>query len=128
MFDLCPTRGGTQVTRGFVQVKETACTSSGLDMEDRPPQRSLEADGKAVHRQKFGQDPVRTEIKLEGGKKAPFKITYFTKQANGLGWIVRLDVPGALSTLVKFKGMYPYLIDEKRQWKAWAMTFGTVAW
>ena len=25
---------------------------------------------------------------------------------------------GALSTMVKFKGMYPYLIDENRQWKA----------
>ena len=77
----------------------------------------MEVDGKVVHRQEVGKDPVRTEIKLEGGKKVPFKISYFTKQANGLGWIVRLDVPGALSTLVKFKGMYPYLIDEKRQWK-----------
>ncbi len=109
--------GGTQVTRGFVQVKETGM------YEFRPgyggsTYNVMEVDGKVVHRQEVGQDPVRTEIKLEGGKKAPFKITYFTKQANGLGWIVRLDVPGALSTLVKFKGMYPYLIDEKRQWKA----------
>ena len=78
----------------------------------------MEVDGKEVHRQETGQDPLRTEIKLEGGKKVPFKITYFNKQANGLGWIVRLDVPGALSTMVKFKGMYPYLIDENRQWKA----------
>ncbi len=109
--------GGTQVTRGFVQVKETGM------YEFRPgyggsTYNVMEVDGKVVHRQEVGQDPIRTEIKLEGGKKAPFKITYFTKQANGLGWIVRLDVPGALSTLVKFKGMYPYLIDEKRQWKA----------
>ena len=109
--------GGTQVTRGFVQVKETGM------YEFRPgyggsTYNVMEVDGMVVHRQEVGQDPVRTEIKLEGGKKAPFKITYFTKQANGLGWIVRLDVPGALSTLVKVKGMYPYLIDEKRQWKA----------
>ncbi|MEK9984798.1 MAG: sialate O-acetylesterase [Opitutae bacterium] len=109
--------GGTQVTRGFVQVKETGM------YEFRPgyggsTYNVMEVDGKVVHRQEVGEDPVRTEIKLEGGKKVPFKITYFTKQANGLGWIVRLDVPGALSTLVKFKGMYPYLIDEKRQWKA----------
>ena len=109
--------GGTQVTRGFVQVKETGM------YEFRPgyggsTYNVMQVDGKVVHRQEVGQDPIRTEIKLEGGKKAPFKITYFTNQANGLGWIVRLDVPGALSTLVKFKGMYPYLIDEKRQWKA----------
>ena len=109
--------GGTQVTRGFVQVKE-----SGM-YEFRPgyggsTYNVMEVDGKEVHRQETGQDPLRTEIKLEGGKKVPFKITYFNKQANGLGWIVRLDVPGALSTMVKFKGMYPYLIDENRQWKA----------
>ena len=108
--------GGTHVTRGSVQVKETGM------YEFRPgyggsTYNVMEVDGKVVHRQEVGEDPVRTEIKLEGGKKVPFKITYFTKQANGLGWIVRLDVPGALSTLVKFKGMYPYLIDEKRQWK-----------
>ena len=109
--------GGTQVTRGFVQVKE-----SGM-YEFRPgyggsTYNVMEVDGKEVHRQETGQDPLRTEIKLAGGKKVPFKITYFNKQANGLGWIVRLDVPGALSTMVKFKGMYPYLIDENRQWKA----------
>ena len=109
--------GGTHVTRGFVQVKETGM------YEFRPgyggsTYNVMEVDGKVVHRQEVGGDAVRTEIKLEGGKKVPFKITYFTKQANGLGWIVRLDVPGALSTMVKFKGMYPYLIDENRQWKA----------
>ena len=109
--------GGTQVTRGFVQVKETGM------YEFRPgyggsTYNVMEVDGKVVHRRDVGQDAVRTEIKLEGGKKLPFKITYFTKQANGLGWIVRLDVPGALSTMVKFNGMYPYLIDENRQWAA----------
>ncbi len=108
--------GGTHVTRGFIQVKKTGI------YEFRPgyggsTYNVMEVAGKVVHRQEVGQDPVRTEIKLEGGKKVPFKITYFTRQANGLGWIVCLDVPGALSTMVKFKGMYPYLIDEMRQWK-----------
>ena len=109
--------GGVQVTRGFVQVEETGI------YEFRPGYGSstynvMEVKGKVVHRQEIAQNAVRTEIKLEGGKKVPFKITYFTKQANGLGWIVRLDVPGALSTMVKFKGMYPYLIDQNRQWRA----------
>ena len=108
--------GGVRVTRGFVKVKE-----SGI-YEFRPGyggsmNNVMEVNGKVVHRKEVGQDPIRTEIKLESGKKVPFKITYFSKDANGLGWIVRLDVPGALSTMVKFKGMYPYLIDKNRQWK-----------
>lgn len=108
--------GGAQVTRGFVRVKETGI------YEFKPgyggsTNNVMEVNGKVVHRQEIAQNAVRTEIKLEGGKKVPFKITYFTKQANGLGWIVRLDVPGALSTMVKFKGMYPWLIDQNRQWK-----------
>ena len=109
--------GGTRVTRGFVQVKETGI------YEFRPgyggsTHNVMEVDGKVVHRQEVGGDPVRNEIKLEGGRKVPFKITYFTEQADGLGWIVRLDVPGALSTMVRFKGLYPFLLDERRQWKA----------
>ena len=47
----------------------------------------MEVDGKEVHRKEVGKEIVRTGIKLEGGKKVPFKITYFTKDANGLGWI-----------------------------------------
>ena len=107
--------GGVHVTRGFVQVKET-----GL-YEFRPGyggsmHNIMEVDGQEVHRKKVGQDAVRAEIKLEGGKKVPFKITYVTTDANGLGWIVRMDVPGALSTLVRHKGMYPYLMNDHRQW------------
>ena len=107
--------GGVHVTRGYIQVKE-----SGI-YEFRPGYAGstynvMEVDGKEVHRQEIGKSPIRNEIRLEGDKKVPFKITYFTKQANGLGWIVRLDVPGALSTMVKFEGMYTYLIDSNKQW------------
>ena len=107
--------GGVHVTRGYIQVKE-----SGI-YEFRPGYAGstynvMEVAGKEVHRQEIGKTPIRNEIRLEGDKKVPFKITYFTKQANGLGWIVRLDVPGALSTMVKFEGMYPYLIDSNKQW------------
>lgn len=78
----------------------------------------MEVDGKEVHRKKVGEDAVRADIKLIAGKKVPFKITYLTKDANGLGWIDRMDIPGTLSTLVHHQGMYPYLINEKRQWAA----------
>jgi hypothetical protein len=108
-------RGGVCVTRGFVQVKV-----SGL-YEFRPGyggsmNNVMEVDGQEVHRQEPGKTAVRREIKLEGGKKVPFKITYFTPDANGLGWIVRMDVPGTLSTLVKHQGMYPYLMNQQGQW------------
>lgn len=109
--------GGTQVTRGFVQVEE-----SGI-YEFRPGyggsmDNIMEVDGVVVHRKEVGKEALRTEIELEAGKKVPFKITYLTKDGNGLGWIVRMDVPGALSTLVNHKGMYPYLKNDKGQWTA----------
>ena len=108
--------GGTQVTRGFIRVEETGIyefrPGYGGSMDN-----VMEVDGRVVHRKEVNGDAVREEIRLERGKRVPFKITYFSADANGLGWIVRLDVPGALSTMVKLKGMYPYLIDESRQWK-----------
>jgi hypothetical protein len=109
--------GGAQVTRGFVQVKKTGM------YEFRPGyggsmQNVMEVDGKEVHRKEVGKEIVRTGIKLEGGKKIPFKITYLTNDANGLGWIVRLDVPGTLSALVNYEGKYPYLKNDKSQWVA----------
>ena len=73
----------------------------------------MEVDGKEVHRREVGQESVCTEIKLTEGKRVPFKITYLTKDANGLGWIDRLDVPGTLATLVKHQGKYPYLIERE---------------
>jgi hypothetical protein len=107
--------GGVQVTRGFVQPKETGI------YEFRPGYGGstvcvMEVNGQEVHRKEPGGQEVRKEIKLEGGKKVPFKITYLTSDANGLGWTARLDVPGSLKTLVKFEGKYPYLMNEKSQW------------
>ena len=109
--------GGVHVTRGHVQVKDTGV------YEFRPgyggsTQNVMEVNGIEVHRQEIGEEAVRQEIQLEGGKKVPFKITYFTNDANGLGWIVRMDRPGTLSTLVKQKGLYPYLMNDKGQWEA----------
>lgn len=109
--------GGVQITRGFVKVKETGI------YEFRPgyggsTRNKMEVNGQVVHDQPVGQDPVRTEIKLHAGKQVPFKITYYTHDANGLGWIVRMDVPGTLSTLVKRQGLYPELMNDKGQWVA----------
>ena len=109
--------GGVQVTRGFIQIKETGSyllrPGYGGSMDN-----IMEVDGQVVHRKNPGEEPVRSEVKLSAGKKVPFKITYLTKDANGLGWIDRMDVPGTLSTLVHHEGKYPYLINEKGQWVA----------
>ncbi len=59
---------------------------------------------------------MHTHIKLTAGKKVPFKITYLTDQANGLGWIARVDIPGTLATVIKQDGKFPYLIDEQGNW------------
>ena len=107
--------GGTHVTRGFVQVKETGV------YEFRPGYGGstvniMEVDGMEVHRKEPEGDSKFTPIKLTGGKKVPFKITYLNSQPNGLGWIARVDIPGTLSTLVRSDGRFPYLIDADGSW------------
>ncbi|MGY8660363.1 MAG: sialate O-acetylesterase [Verrucomicrobiales bacterium] len=113
-----PTRypgGGAQVTRGFVQVKETGSYLFRPGYGDSE-NNAMEVDGQEAHRKEPGKEAVRSEVKLTAGKKVPFKITYFTKNADGLGWLDRMDVPGTLSTLVGHQGKYPYLRNDKGQW------------
>ncbi|MBT3201714.1 MAG: hypothetical protein HN350_17570 [Phycisphaerales bacterium] len=109
--------GGAQVTRGFISVKATGIyqfkPGYGGSMDN-----IMEVCGKVVHHKEVGKQAVRTDIKLTAGKKVPFKITYLSKNADGLGWIDRMDVPGTLATLVKHQGKYPYLQNKKGQWVA----------
>jgi hypothetical protein len=109
--------GGTHVTRGFVEVPDTGIyefrPGFGGSMDN-----IMEVDGKEVYRKEVGKEAVHTDAKLTSGKKVSFKITYLSKEANGLGWYAQMDVPGALSTMVKYKKMYPYLINDKGQWTA----------
>ncbi|MEK6233575.1 MAG: hypothetical protein N2C14_02600, partial [Planctomycetales bacterium] len=107
--------GGTQIVRGFIQVKTTGV------YELRPgyggsTYNIMEVDGKEVYRRKPGKDAVHAHIKLTTDKKFPFKITYLTDQANGLGWIARIDIPGTLATVVKQAGKFPYLTDKQGNW------------
>lgn len=107
--------GGTQIVRGTLENKTTGV------YEFRPgygesTYNIMEVAGKEVYRRGPGQDPVHTSIELTAGKVVPFKITYLTEQANGLGWIARLDIPGTLATVVKQDGKFPYLVDEKGNW------------
>lgn len=107
--------GGTQITRGFIQPN-----LSGV-FEFRPgyggsAHNLMEVDGVEVYRKEVGKDAVYHHLKLTEGKKVPFKITYFTEDAGGLGWMARMDIPGTLSTAVKQEGKYPKLVDQAGQW------------
>ncbi len=109
--------GGTQIVRGFIQIKTTGV------YEFRPgygesTHNMMEVDGQEVYRREPGKDAVHKHIKLVEGKKVPFKITYFTDHANGLGWIARVDIPGTLETVVKQDGKFPYLVDKPGNWIA----------
>lgn len=107
--------GGTQVVRGSIMPKETGV------YEFRPgyggsTYNIMVVDGVEVYRKEKGGAPKYVRKKLEKGKAVPFKITYLTGQANGLGWIARVDIPGTLGTLVKQKVRFPQLLDENGNW------------
>lgn len=104
--------GGVCVVRGQIQMP-----GSGV-YEFRPghgtsTENIMLVDGKEVYRKEPGGDALFTPIKLEGGKKVPFKITYLNNQANGLGWVARLDIPGTLKSVVNYDGKFKYLVDDK---------------
>ena len=107
--------GGTQIVRGLIEVKKTGV------YELRPgyggsTYNFMEVNGTEVYRREPGSDASHTHIKLTAGQKASFKITYLTDQANGLGWIARVDIPGTLATVVKQDGKFPYLVDDQGKW------------
>jgi hypothetical protein len=107
--------GGVQVVRGHIQMPTTGI------YEFRPgygssEQNIMEVDGKEVYRQEPGKDKVHRPIKIEADKKVPFKITYLTPDANGLGWHARIDIPGTLSTVVRVNGKFKHLVDGQGKW------------
>jgi alpha-galactosidase len=106
--------GGAQIVRGHLQVKETGIYEffPGLG-ESR--NAIMHVDGQEVWHQKPGELASQKSIKLDPGKKVPFKVTYLTDKADGLGWMGRVDIPGTLKTLVHVEGKFPYLIDEKKR-------------
>lgn len=107
--------GGLQIVRGFVRVKTTGV------YEFRPgyggsTYNIMEVGGTEVYRRLPKQDATHKQIRLPADKRLPFKITYLTNQANGLGWIARTDIPGTLSTVVKEGRKFPYLLDDRGNW------------
>ncbi len=107
--------GGTQVVRGFIQPTETGLFEFNPGYGESE-QNIMVVNGEEVHRQEPGAKAVKKSVKLTAGEKVPFKITYLTDNANGLGWLVRVDVPGTLNTLVRHQGKFPYLLDSAGHW------------
>ena len=107
--------GGTQVVRGHIRMDATGVyrLKPGYQASTH---NIMEIDGKEVHRKEVGNDPVYADIKLIAGKKVPFKITYLTDAADGLGWVRRTDIPGTLETVVKKEGKFPHLVDDEGNW------------
>lgn len=107
--------GGTQVVRGFIVPKQTGTFQFRPGFGDSA-HNIMKVGGAEVYRKEVGGDPRYTPMPLTKGKKVPFKITYLTTKANGLGWTARLDIPGTLSTEVRQNGHFPYLIDDNGNW------------
>jgi alpha-galactosidase len=107
--------GGTQIARGFFAAKETGVYQFSPGYGDSTHNIMTVGDTE-VHRKEPGKPSVHQSISLKQGEKVPFKITYLTNGANGLGWHTRMDVPGTLTSLVKQDGLFPYLIDKDRNW------------
>ena len=107
--------GGTQIVRGFIQPAQTGLYefNPGYGASE---QNSMVVNGVEVHRQEPGGKANKKSVKLTAEEKVPFKITYFTEHAGGLGWMIRMDVPGTLNTLVREQGKYPYLRDDAGNW------------
>lgn len=108
--------GGVQVARGTVTMPETGVYEFRPGYGDSD-NNIMVVNNTEVYRKTPDSKPKHTHITLEGGKPVPFKITYLTDNPNGLGWHMRVDVPGTLTTLVKQQGKFPHLIDEAGDWK-----------
>lgn len=107
--------GGTQIVRGFIEMRTTGVYEFRPGY-DGSTHNIMEVNGQEVHRKEPGGSPDYTPLRLEAGDRVPFKITYLTDDADGLGWTARTDIPGTLRTVVHADGLFPYLLDEEGGW------------
>jgi hypothetical protein len=107
--------GGTQVVRGFLQLEVAGIYQFSPGHGDSE-HNIMVVNGVEVHRKEPAAKAVKNTVRLAAGERVPFKITYLTESANGLGWMTRMDVPGTLHTLVRENGKFPYLVDKDGNW------------
>jgi len=102
---------GTNILRGFITMPETGIYEFKSGYGGSAHNVTI-IDGKEAYRQDLNQkEPTITPIKLEAGKKVPFKITYLRNDGPTTGWLSRIDLPGTLHTLVQEEGKFKYLTD-----------------
>lgn len=107
--------GGTAVVRGFIKMPTTGVYEFNAGYS-HSSYNIMQVDGTEVYRKEPGEEAVHTAFKFTAGKKYPFKITFLTKAANGLGWLWRTDIPGTLNTVVRAEKKFPHLIDDEGNW------------
>ena len=109
--------GGTAVVRGIIQIDSDGVYKFNVGYGSTV-YAIMEVDGTEVYRREPGKEAVHAALKFTAGKKVPFKTTFLTKHAGGLGWLWRTDIPGLLSTLVHEDKKFPHLIDDEGNWTA----------
>jgi len=107
--------GGTAVVRGFIEMKTSGVYKFNAGYSDSS-YNIMEVAGVEVYRKEVGKEAVHAEFRFSAGEKYPFKITFLTKAANGLGWLWRTDIPGTLNTVVRVDKKFPHLVDDKGNW------------
>ncbi len=108
-------KGGTQVVRGFFQMKQAGTYQFNPGYGDSS-KCVMVVNGVEVHRSEPGGQETKKSVILKADEKVPFKITQFQENGAGLGWYTRMDLPGTLHTVVREEGKYPYLIDKDGKW------------
>lgn len=108
---------GTAVVRGFFTARDTGEYQFNPGWGEST-YNIMTVNGVEVHRKEPGGESVLKTVKLTGGEKVPFTITYLKPGGRGLGWFTRMDIPGTLTTLVKHQGQFPYLLDEDGGWRS----------
>jgi len=106
---------GTAVVRGSIEMKTAGFYKFNAGYRDSS-YNIMEVDSAEVYRREVGQEAVHSAFRFVAGKKYPFKITFLTKAASGLGWVWRTDIPGTLDTVVKTDKKFPHIVDEKGNW------------
>jgi len=104
----------TQVVRGYIEVK----TSGRYRFNPGYGHGSYNVTtlaGKEVYRRDPGEQRVHQEVTLEGGKRYPVRIIFFGKSQKSF-WVIRQDLPGTLTKLVRYDRKFPHLIDDKGEW------------
>jgi alpha-galactosidase len=103
---------GVVVLRGQITMPTTGVYefASGYGASE---QSIMVVDGTEVYRREPGGKAFQTAVKLEAGKKVPFKVTYLNQEGSAVGWYSRMDIPGTLKSVVKFDGKFKYLVNDK---------------